>query len=61
MLLDIAYSVSDGEFPSFIAFAKLIVAILEDAIEPETVSESVKADLVHELWKDFACGKGRSR
>lgn len=59
MLLDIAYSVADSEVLSFIAFAKLTVAILDDAIEPAQVSESIKAVIVHELWRDFACGRRR--
>jgi hypothetical protein len=57
MLLDIVYSAGEGEFLSFISFAELIVAVLEDAIEPAHVSESIKADTVHELWKDYACGR----
>ena len=57
MLLDIAYSVGEGEILSFVGFAKLVVAILEDAIEPAQVSESIKADTVYELWKVYACGK----
>lgn len=61
MLLAIAYACSDDSFLSFIEFAKLVVAVLEDAVEPVQLSESVKADTVHELWKDYACGKNRPR
>jgi hypothetical protein len=61
MLLRIAYSFSDGSFLSFIEFVKLIVAVLEDAVQPEQLSESAKAEIVNELWKVYACGKGKPR
>jgi hypothetical protein len=60
MLLDIAYSVSDGEFLSFVAFAKLVVDVLEDAVEPERLLESEKADVVCQLWKEYAAGRRKA-
>jgi len=53
MLLDIAESADGGTHLSFIEFAKLIVAVLVDAIEPEQIAESAKADIVNELWKKY--------
>ena len=61
MLLAIAYSFSDGSFLSFVEFAKLVVAVLEDAVEPEQLSESVKAETVYELWKEYARELGKPR
>jgi hypothetical protein len=57
MLLDIAYSFGDGSFLPFIEFAKLTIAVLDSAVEPEQVLESTKADVVYELWKDYAAGR----
>ncbi len=57
MLLSIAYSFGDGKMMSFIEFAKLVVAVLEDAMEGKDLLESVKAETAYELWKEYACGR----
>lgn len=57
MLLDIAHSVSDGQFLSFIAFAKLVYAVLEEAVKPLDLLESAKAQTIYELWIDYAAGR----
>jgi hypothetical protein len=55
MLLDIALRIGAREHLSFIAFANVIVAVLDDAVEPECLSESTKAETVNALWKEFSC------
>lgn len=57
MLLDIAYSFAGDDFLTFLQFTKLVVAVLEDATRPSTLLESAKAQLVYELWQDYAAGR----
>lgn len=57
MLLSIAYSFGDGKMLPFIEFAKLVVAVLESEMEGKDLFESVKAETVYELWKEYACGR----
>ena len=61
MLLEIAYAFGDGTFMSFVEFTKLIVAVLEDVLkdagELERFLESSKANVVYELWQDYAAGR----
>ena len=57
MLLSIAYSFGDGKMLPFIEFAKLVVVVLEAEMEGRDIFESVKAETVYELWKEYACGR----
>ena len=57
MLLSIAYSFGDRRFLPFTEFAYLVVTVLEDAVEPQELMESTKAEIVYELWKEYAAGR----
>jgi hypothetical protein len=57
MLLSIAYSFGDRKMLPFIEFAKLVVAVLEAETEGKDLFESVKAETVYELWKEYAAGR----
>lgn len=60
MLLDIANAFSDGGMLTFLEFTKLTIAVLEDAIDSKPLLESAKAQLVYELWRDYAAGRKRA-
>jgi hypothetical protein len=57
MLLGIAYDFSDGKMMTFLEFAELVVSVLEDAVEPDELMESTKAEAVYDLWKAYAAGQ----
>ena len=59
MLLEVAYSFSDGRVLPFVEFTKLVVAVLESETEPCRLMESTKAEVVCELWRAHAAGKRR--